>query len=231
MKRTRELMVAGLLLGAVLGLCAATAQAGTVYWVTSGGDYGTTGNWSTGALPTASDTAVFNQAGLNGATTVTSNASSRSVLGFVFNNTGTTALHSVSGTTRSFVLGSGGVTVNSGAGAVTLGDPAGAGALDSYFKLDADQTWANDSSSLLTVAYTAGATAAITNNSSTTPHTLTLAGSGSGGITVQGASRTTAREPPRSRSTCPVRARRPSLPPAAVSVIPTPARRRCRPAR
>jgi len=180
-------MVAGLLLGAVLGVCAATAQAGTVYWVTDGGgDYGTAGNWSTGALPGASDTAVFNQDGLNGATTVTSNSSSRSILGFVFNNTGTTALHSVSGTTRSFIIGSGGVTVNSGAGAVTLGDPAGAGALDSYFKLDADQTWANDSSSLLTVAYTAGSTAAIMNNSSTTPRTLTLAGSGSGGITVAG---------------------------------------------
>src|SRR5207302_1053235 len=73
-----------------------------------------------------------------------------------------------------FGIGGNGIVVNSGAGTTTF---SGLGTL----AIGASQSWANNSGSLLTIS-----DSSITNIANTTPFTLTLNGSGSGGTTISG---------------------------------------------
>jgi hypothetical protein len=68
--------------------------------------------------------------------------------GFVFNNTGTTAITS-GGTDRTITLGAGGITVNSGAGAVSIGVNSAGNKI--YFNLSAPQSWINNGSGTLSI--------------------------------------------------------------------------------
>ncbi|MEP2776591.1 MAG: autotransporter-associated beta strand repeat-containing protein [Luteolibacter sp.] len=74
--------------------------------------------------------------------------------------------------TNRLQIGDGGITMNANSGAATIGTAATQGIF-----LGASQTWANNSSSLLTVR-------SVSNNGNVTPFTLTLSGSGSGGTTI-----------------------------------------------
>lgn len=110
------------------------ARASTYYWDTTTTGLWTTGaNWSndatsggtTGTVPLATDTVVFNQSSINGSEIVQFSADA-TVGGITFSNTGTTLLQSNNTTTRTLTLGASGITVNSGAGAVTMGDTTNA---------------------------------------------------------------------------------------------------------
>ncbi len=151
-----------------------------LYWnTTTLADWGTTTNWWTtaagaanpGSVPGATNDAVFNGTGVNGAETVTLSGS-QSAMGLYFSNTGTTLLDSIS-PPQTLSIGTDGITVNSGAGVVTIGDLTNILNLS----LGGSQSWTNNSSSLLSVV----------NGVNNGGNLLTLAGAGSGGFAVQGA--------------------------------------------
>ena len=175
-------IVAALSVSAFVSLSSAHATA--YYWNTTGTNTWSTGaNWSdtsttggtTGVVPGAGDTAFFNQSSVSGTETVQVGGAI-GVAGITFANTAPTTLQSDSATTRVLTLGTGGITVNSGAGAATV-------SLTGFvvnISLSGSQSWTNNSSSLLAVK------GAITNASTTTPVALTFDGSGSGGTSLNG---------------------------------------------
>ncbi len=174
-----------LALGLMLAFALPASAQTTNYWDGPSGSWGTVANWSTDpnnstpnpvAVPGNTVDVVFNISSASQNTNVTLDAT-RSALSLTFNNTGTTLLRGNSAVTtaRILTLGSGGITLNSGAGAVTIGDtPATYGAVN--MTLSGTQTWKNDSSNLLTLSGTTSLGA----------NKLTLAGSGAGGITLSG---------------------------------------------
>jgi len=173
----RSLLSAFLLL-----LAAPSAFATDEYFNSVGGTAGANywsviSNWSTisggtvVAAPGASDTAIFNLSSINGATVVPINAD-QSVGGMIFNNTGTTNIRTNSTATRTLTIGSGGITVNSGAGFVSFATTS----RPLFVALSASQTWLNNGT--LTVNY-------ISANATTLAlgtNTLTLDGSGTTNI-------------------------------------------------
>ncbi len=125
------------------------ASAATYFWdTTTTGSWNTLTNWWTTAggttnptvIPSAADTLTFNGTAVNGAT-ISQLDANYSITGMVFNNTGTTLIDSNSATTRVLTLGTGGITVASGAGAVTIGDATNV----TNITLGATQTWTNNS--------------------------------------------------------------------------------------
>ena len=163
------------------------ALAGTYYWdSTNTGTWATGANWSdnaasagiTGVVPLSTDSVVFNQSSVNGAETVQFDAAA-TITGITFNNTGTSLLDSSSTTAQTLTLGTGGLTIASGAGAVTLGDSANT----LNFALSGDQSWTNNSTANA-LKVVNGITA-----SSAGTKTLTLTGAGSfsmGGVIGDG---------------------------------------------
>jgi hypothetical protein len=156
------------------------------YWATTGTGLWTTGaNWSSnatsggpyGTVPTDSrttHTAYFNQSSVNGDTTVELSGS-RSILGMVFNNTGSTLIRASASGTQSLSVGQGGMTVNAGAGSVTIGDATNTVPMIIYPNAGASSI-TNHSSSLLRFVN------GINNLSSP----LTFTGTGTGGVQVDG---------------------------------------------
>ena len=125
--------------------------------------WGTGSNWMSGTAPvdsTTTDTVLFNQTSYISQP----NYGTTSIAGItVGNGTTSTAALTLTGTT--LTLGTSGITINPNSGTVTL---------NSAVRLDGNQTWTNNSSSL--TGFTVGAT--ITNNSSASPVALTIAGTG-----------------------------------------------------
>lgn len=133
--------------GVIAGM--SMADAADIYWNGVGTGWDSTADWSTvpgattpnpGAVPGASDTAIFNITTVTSNQTVNLNAA-QSAQGLTFNNTGTTSLQSGGGN-QALTLGSGGITVASGAGAVTVGAPSPDGV---GITLSTSQTWTNNS--------------------------------------------------------------------------------------
>lgn len=162
-------------------------RADTIYWDGTGTTWAIAG-WSTSptattpdpaAVPGVNDTIYFSISSVATAQSLGLNGN-RSVAGMVFNNSGAVNMtaHASSNTNANMTLGTGGITINSGAGAVTVFSNATRGFLT--WRLAGNQSWTNDSANLLTIA------GGITNNSNSTPTTLTLSGAGSGGITQTG---------------------------------------------
>lgn len=147
-------LVPGLMVGMLL-LSSARMQAATYYWASVDGLWAAGSNWSdsavtggtTGTVPGAGDSAVFNQSSVNGAETVRLDAPC-SITGLAFSNTGTTLIESSSTTTQALTIGSGGISVSAGAGAVTISDAAS----PSPVTLSANQNWSTASGTTLTVA-------------------------------------------------------------------------------
>jgi autotransporter-associated beta strand protein len=160
------------------------ANATTIYWDGTGNNtagWSTAAFWSTSssattpnpsAAPGASDIAVFNISTVNTAQIIQLDVGAGvAALGLTFNSTGTVSFSPSNGT-RSLALGTSGMTINSGAGAVTFNSKA-------QINVNGNQSWANNSSSLLTLDL-------VTNNGNTTPFTVSLTGSGSGGTNFAG---------------------------------------------
>jgi autotransporter-associated beta strand protein len=158
---------------------ASHAPAATLYHDGAGGVWGSTASWSTAdaaatpdpaAVPGAADDTVFNISTANANQTLAFNNSSSSAKSILFRSTGTVTFRSQSGATRTLNLAAGGLTVNSGAGAVTLGNTAN----DAFVvSLSANQTWTNNSGSLVSTP-NKDATAGVNLNN----RILTLDGSG-----------------------------------------------------
>ncbi len=134
--------------------------------VTGSTTYGTAGDWSTGAVPTASDTAVFSAATKYG-NIQSKIGSAKAVLGVQFLNTGTTIISSNTSATEIWTIGTGGMTMSSGAGAVTISQSG----LPIAVSLNGSQTWLNNSSNTMTDG--AGIATGV---SAATASTLTLNG-------------------------------------------------------
>jgi fibronectin-binding autotransporter adhesin len=156
------------------------------YWATTGTGLWTTGaNWSTnatsggpyGTVPTNSrtaHTAYFNQSSVNGDTTVELSGT-QSILGLVFNNTGSTLIRASASGTQSLTSGNGGLTVNLGAGPVTIGDATNAVPLI-VSPHTSNSSITNHSGSLLR----------FNNGIDHQAYNLTFTGSGAGGVQVDG---------------------------------------------
>ena len=143
----------------------AAAQAVRTWSVTTGTwSLGT--SWSGGTAPTAADTAEF-----SGSSDVFALfTGGTSFLGLTFDNAGTTILRSSASTARSGTIGTGGITVNSGAGAVSIGNTVGTGSSITLV-LNGNQQWTNNSSSLLSITGTVNTAGSIGSN-------LTIDGAG-----------------------------------------------------
>ena len=159
-------------------LAASSASAADIWWNGGTANWATLSAWTTDAgaatpnptvIPGASDTLTFNRTGVNTANIITLGAP-RAGQSLTFNSTGTSLFRAnASGTTTARILsiGTGGITINSGAGAVTIGDtPATFGAINTT--LTGAQSWTNNSSN----GFTFGGN--VVNGS----NLLTIAGSG-----------------------------------------------------
>jgi autotransporter-associated beta strand protein len=168
---------------AAIGLIFATsiwvqqAQAVSYWWdTTTTGLWSNTANWWTTAggsatatvAPTSTDSVTFNGTGINGPAFVQLSTAT-SATGLTFANTGSTTLESSSTTPNSLFIGTGGITVSTGAGAVTLGDPVNLMPVT----LTGAQTWTNNASTVMTVV----------NNIATGGNKLTM---GAGQINITG---------------------------------------------
>ena len=173
-----------LLIGVLAGTGLSSQAATTYYWTATGTNTWQTGpgtDWSTtstsggttGVAPTSADSVVFNQSTVNGTEIVQLNAAT-AINGMTFANTGSTTLESSSSTTETLTLGTGGITVNSGAGVVTIGNATNALNID----LSGNQSWTNGSSNVLTIQN------GVTNVGTSNPYTLTV--NGTKGTTFNG---------------------------------------------
>ncbi|TAE72909.1 MAG: hypothetical protein EAZ84_13755, partial [Verrucomicrobia bacterium] len=149
---------------ATLSVCLGqAAQAIAFYWDGAAtAAWNTAASWSTAsgaatpnpaAEPTASDDAIFNiTTNSNIAQAVTLNGN-KNALSLTFNNAGTNLLRSdTNSATRVVALGSGGLTVNSGAGAITVGTAT----QGTQLSLAGSQSWINNSSNSAVIYNTIG---------------------------------------------------------------------------
>ena len=154
---------------------AGTAQATQQTWSATAGTtaWATATNWTSGTAPVSSlttDTAYFNSATY----TAQPNAGNTSIAGIQIGSGNTSGTLVITETVLS--IGSSGILKDVSSGSATI---SGAGAAS--IKLGANQNWANNSSTALTVGTS---TNVITNFGNITPFTLTFSGSGSGATTV-----------------------------------------------
>ena len=169
---------------ALLSGWATCAQAATLYWDGASSSWNTASNWTTDAgattpdpvsPPGALDDANFNRTGQNGNITIGLNADP-SAQSLTFSSAGSTTIRgNDSGTTvRQLTLGTGGITVNSGAGAANIGTTNN-GVIN--IVLSGAQTWTNNSSNPLSIGtgYNSSATSA---NVDLGANQLTIDGSG-----------------------------------------------------
>ena len=147
--------IAGFLAAAGVFAPSATSHAATIYWDGTGTLWSAAASWSTTSgstmldqLPVATDIAQFNISIVNTAQTVSLNAN-QSIAGLIFSSTGTTLLQG-GGTNRTLTLGASGIVVNAGAGAPTVGSATAN--QNVAVTMSAAQSWANNSSSLLSIS-------------------------------------------------------------------------------
>ena len=164
---TRQARPLAWLAGACLLLAgASSASATTYYWAKTGSNtYGTASNWSPATTPGVNDTAVFNNTGVNGGT-ISKIGSAKSVTGVQFVNTGSTTISANTGSTQTWTIGTGGISIGSGAGAVTISQSG----LPIAVSLSGSQSWTNSSGNTMNLgsgvatALSAAAAATLTLN-------------------------------------------------------------------
>jgi fibronectin-binding autotransporter adhesin len=161
-----------LLVGIVLAN-SSRAHATSYTWNGTGNSNATTGwgtstDWTANGIPGSGDTITFNG---TGATTATVTLGGSQAIGGISISTGATGSTAItSGGTAGFTLtiGTGGITQAASTGAVTLGSATPAS--NFTIVLGGNQTWANSSSSSMTV------NAGINGNSAVTTNTLSATG-------------------------------------------------------
>ena len=164
-----NVLLSGFAAIAAIFMVSPAARAATIVWNNAGTVWATGTDWTGGSAPTSdltSDIALFNSTLFSSQP----NYGTTSVAGIQVGD-GTTLTGPLTLTGTALSLGSGGIVIAANAGTVSLSNSV---------KIGANQSWANNSSSLFTV----GAT--ITNAGNAAPFTLTLNGSGSGGTTITG---------------------------------------------
>jgi autotransporter-associated beta strand protein len=148
------------------------SQSATIDWSSTAATstWGTGLNWDGGSAPANSldmDIARFNKI----IYLSQPNSGTTSINGIQIGD-GTTSTAALTLTINALSVGSSGITVFANAGAATL--------TGGSVKIGANQNWANNSSSLLTISST------VINIGNSTPFILTLNGSGSGGTAISG---------------------------------------------
>jgi len=144
-------------------------QANVIDWSSTAGNasWATPGNWVLGSAPhndLITDIARFDQTSY----AFQPNAGTTSINGLQIGD-GTTATATLTLSTTALSIGSGGISMYANAGNASIG----------AIKLGGNQSWSNNSSSLLTLSST------ISNVGNTTPYTLTI-GNTTGNITLSG---------------------------------------------
>ena len=157
---------------AIVPLIPRSSQATLIDWSSTAG----TTAWTLGAnwvgLTAPADSLVTDIARFNLTSRLNQpNSGTRSISGIQIGD-GTTATATLTITNTALSIGSSGITMFANAGAATL--------TGGSVKIGANQSWSNNSSSLLTISSN------VTNIGNTTPFTLTLNGSGTGGTTIGG---------------------------------------------
>lgn len=159
------------------------SRAADIYWNGAGSTWNTLANWST--VPTAAtpnpsavfgaDVDAFFSIDSFAGGAVDLNLNNQTVRSITFRASNTAATTIASTAARNLNIGAGGITMESGAGAAQIG---GAFAVNIFFS--ANQTWTQNSANALTIQnpLLVGHTSGLLNAS------LTLAGSGNGGITL-----------------------------------------------
>jgi fibronectin-binding autotransporter adhesin len=134
-----------MLAAAVVAALSPSTRAADITWITPGnGAWGTAANWS-GGVPGVGDVGVFSQTDGNTVATLSANTA---VGGLRVTNTGSTSFES-NGSSRYFLtLGGSGLTVEAGAGNVTIGSNVSSNQRVGLI-IGADQTWTNNSTSLV----------------------------------------------------------------------------------
>lgn len=165
--------MAGLLVACSLLAATPFARAANVTFtggVGSGGTtWQTTTNWSTAALPTSSDVAIFSAANPTG-NIIVLNTATTTIGGVLVTRTQATTLGSNGGGDRYLQVGASGITIDAGAGAFTSGTGTTSGGVMPIPIVS--QTWTNNSSNPFTVQSVGGPWQAPAGT------VLTLAGSG-----------------------------------------------------
>jgi autotransporter-associated beta strand protein len=153
-----------------------TASAADGTW--TGGSsvtWATTSNWLNGIVAGSAsanaDIATFNSATYLSQPTA---VNSYFLGGLVFGSSNGVITITTGNSNNRLNVGSSGIQMNSGSGAVILGTTSSAQGVN----ITANQTWSNDSSSLLNISRVS------VDDSLTGIYTITIAGSGSGGVTV-----------------------------------------------
>ena len=151
------------------------ARANTYTWNGTGTTWASSASWtsSPSGYPTSVSTDTASFSGLTAAQTVNLNATQSVNAIFRRFETGSTTIQGGGTSNEILNLGSGGISIASGAGALTIGG-ATASNQGVTVDLNGSQTWTNSSSHVATI------TNGVTNlTGATTPVTLTLSGTGS----------------------------------------------------
>lgn len=146
---------------------AATSWQDSTHWFTDA-----SGVTASGAAPGASDTAIFSVNSLNATALVPRLWAETTVGGIRFNNTAAFNM-SGGGGNRALNIGAAGVTIASGSSAITIGSATAN--RNVFVRIQADQTWTNNSSSTFRIRNSGGAS----NNAGAVVVTMNAAGSGS----------------------------------------------------
>jgi len=126
------------------------ANAADAYWGLNGtGLFTDAANWNSQAdgsgttgAPGTTNKAYFNTNANNGNNVTATLNATLTIGGFVFDNTGTTAIKTDGAGNRAITLGSSGITVNSTAGAVTFGGTTNLNRI--AITINGTQTWLNN---------------------------------------------------------------------------------------
>lgn len=171
-------------------LCTANgiAPAADLWWNgPTGGAWNTVANWSTdgttyipsAAFPAATDNVYFNVSSVTESQLVLLDAN-RGIRSLNFTSAGAVGIQGGGGAARTLTIGGNGSTITpdtstiyvaAGAGPASIGLPSGGSGNGISTRIQASQTWTNESSNVFTVHNSIQSTAAGT-------HVLTLAGSG-----------------------------------------------------
>jgi len=152
----RPPQLCGFILCLVLGLGSFTpsARAATLYWSATTGNWNIASNWSTDlagttpatAFPGISDDLIFSSTPFDSTIGAINPSGNQSANSLTFNSTGANSFNGASSTSYMLSIGSGGITVNSGAGAVSIGGSSNA---TTQLNVMSSQTWTNNSANSL----------------------------------------------------------------------------------
>lgn len=151
--------------------CASTSAHAQIFWAGGAGTWETAADWSTGTAPTITDDVVFNVSTNDSIVSAVTATAAMAANSITVSNTLATSITSSSSVARILTLGTGGITLASGAGAFTIGSTSATISVN----LNGSQTWTNNSGSGLAISNAFFTASGVSS-------TLTLNNTSTGGI-------------------------------------------------